>query len=97
MTLLKTFDKEDIRYLGIRPDKLYVFSCNLLKEFPYLQIDFCDHFDIEEQLQREKILTDRMIFDTTRDRLYVYFSTFNAAISFINELNGFLQQKLEDK
>jgi hypothetical protein len=83
-------ERFEIRYLGIRPDKVYVFNHDLLKEFPQLRIDCCDHYDLEELLKAENVLEETAVLDTSSECLYVYFENSSAAKRFVRRLNEFI-------
>jgi len=88
------YKPEDIRYLGVRPDRVYVFGRKILSEVPELQALCCDHFELEDLLKSKGVLAGHKT-DTTAECLYVYFLTREEAGIFLHLLNKLILETCE--
>lgn len=87
------YEPESIRYLGIKPGRLYVFSsAELLGQHPELQRYCFDYYDLEHVFREAGVILPEQSSATNSQCLYVYFGYHEEAVSFLLRLNQFLSK-----
>jgi len=75
--------------------KVWHFDCSMISSCQPLFDDCDSNYDVEEKLEKAKVITKRNSTDSESCALVVRFSSQKSADAFINRLNDYLVKKAE--